>query len=644
MEAPNAKALFLQGKLQELLNTFWDAASTYSSEEDVSWIIGALVFSGRLEEGRVLATKWDCHTPHSGRGSGLERLSFLICARFFLAVGETRANHHSKAKSYFAANLLSLRTMLASGKKNDSLSFAEFFAWQGVGFYHQLCGRYLRSFAAAEKAFEASVFASEPWARTLASDLKAHNLARIGRVSEGLRLLEWTKQYATTNNFPGMARAVEVSLHNYQALSGIYEKNALQMLETFLDSFATDDCYSRSALQLEIARQALLQGKRDKAQKNLAEAESFIAAHGQPRNKCVLWQRKAWLYFLEGDFARCLSALDLAESVLNPKTDVAFLVEVCGLRMQAQLHSRAVTFPDTGAFALELRQLEALTLFSGGSVSSKILARQKRELLKFNNQTTDLVASGRFVVNDDDPIGALFDRISFFVDSSSFDAGERARQKHELIDEILRSGTLVAFRKLFNLAPGERSLIFNVSSSGGLLVVDGSRMHFAELGSSPQMRLLATELARGPLSKKDILEKIWGYRYAAERHDPLVYALIKRFRKCLGSAEDLLTHDSGKYFFRFPLCVQVNEYEWSSAVSQQKLPLPKPSKDFGMELNHRLICMLEWAHSQAFVTVSSIQLKWGLSKATTTRDLHALVAVGLLEKRGKGRATTYSAV
>ena len=650
---PCLKTLFFMGKLKDLLDKAWDVPQTRLSAHEVPWVIGALVFLGRADEAISLAAKWKWNHTSPAKFDTLPEIFHLVCTRFFVGWAHTRGSRYAQARAFFASNLNLLRvpclTSLGTAQRDsDEAAFIRFFAWQGIAFFYQLSGRYLKSFKACEKSFDAAISANHPWARLLAADLKSHMLIRLGRVSEGIKLLEWTLRHAQIHGFEGAKRAIRISALNYKAQFGLEPSTGLDSLLELLNSFSPEDCYSRSSLQMEIARQALLRGKGHLALKHLQEAESFIEAHGQPRNKCTLWQRRAWYHYLEGSFDLSLSCLDKAEKTLDPQMDLSFKVEILGLKWKCRLgQHRCKQIPAsqketqlTGHRWQDLQLIHKLSQKTGSAVHQNLLNRSfQRESERSVSDKARL--SDGLSLSHDDPLGSLLDYVEVYL--SKIKKQEHASQlKHFLIQEIIKTGYYFLFPKIFQIPPGQCCILFQVTQEGAMVVCNGPNVIFTSRGSSQSLRILATELAKKPLNKQEILQLVWGYRYDPMRHDNLVYAIIKRLKKNLGEADSLLQTKQGKYSFRAPVSILVNESEFLPMAPSGPATSSDPASDpQWKELNHRQVCILEWISLQSVVTVPQILKKWPISKATANRDLSHLESKGYIVAMGKARATSY---
>jgi hypothetical protein len=97
------------------------------------------------------------------------------------------------------------------------------------------------------------------------------------------------------------------------------------------------------------------------------------------------------------------------------------------------------------------------------------------------------------------------------------------------------AGGLHAFA--YDFAGIERggSLLVARAQAGSLTAFDTAGVHHEPGGLTPLLRDLLRRLARGPASKQDLVETVWGYRcYSPLRHDPMVYSAMSSLRRLLG--------------------------------------------------------------------------------------------------------------
>ena len=249
---------------------------------------------------------------------------------------------------------------------------------------------------------------------------------------------------------------------------------------------------------------------------------------------------------------------------------------------------------------------------------------------------------------EDDPLGALLDRVE-----REFREGGLRRESQRLVGDVLVQGYLGLLPRMLGLSPGAHTVVLDVVQ-GAVLAIDGADVRYEPSGSSAQVRAFLLALARAPHSKQQLVEWLWGYRYDPERHDPLVYALVRRVRRLLGANEDWVRAQGGRYLLKEGVVVRVHEPggslpESEPSSEEKRLVAARPgiapakravSPHAG--LNHRQILFLEWIATHRFASVADLMQAFAVSKATASRDLAALVEAGHLVRTGQARATRYA--
>gem|GEM_PF-2771239 len=620
-----AESLFLAGQFSKVTERFCDARSELPNACDVAWITGALVFQGRVEEAKLTFRQHEAALSQTD----------LVCATFFLGVGAVRGAQPEEARRLFAQNLARLRTF------KESNASAEFFAWQGVSFFREMSCRYALALSASRRAYDAAFLWSSPFARSLAADTRAHALIRVGRVSEGLKLLAWAQDFAGSHGLAGLAGAFGVSRLNYEAQHGRDPRGALARLVAYRDTLAVEDCYSRAALNVELARQYLLRGRGVDAKACLDEAEPFLEAHGQRRQKASLWLRRASYEFSSGAFDASHSCVERAVAILDPNIDGRLFLEGLGLRRRCLEETGEPVDSDLD------ERLRMLTRRTGSRIAANMLARHDGRI--------------RGEGTEDDPLGSLLDRVE-----KEFRVGGLRRESQRLVKDVLASSYLALLPRMLGFRPGSRAVVLDVEP-GAVLVMNGADVDYLETGSSAQVRSFLLALSRSPQSKQQLVEWMWGYRYDAGRHDPLVYALVRRVRRLLGANENWIRAREGRYVLADGVQVHVHDpggeattspsftgavptgeesaqgYK-SPVASGSNLARTRQAPVRASGLNHRQILFLEWITAHRFASVSDLMGAFAVSKATATRDLADLVEAGQLARSGLARATRYSVV
>lgn len=594
--------VFYRGGYKEVLDLTVDAPEPRYDDKDMQYVVGALVFVGRTDDARLIFDARNAEMTPEQRSA----------SRFFLGLGYTRVSRYDEARRFFGINLNAIRRGAPSARER-------FFAWQGLAFYRYFLCRYGTALALVKRAWAAAFMANYRYGQVLSADLRGHVLVRSGEVSSGLRSLDEAERFAEVLGNGGVKDAVKLSLATYRAWFGIdgSSAKAIANLKATLDSVPVSDSYSHSMLMLELGRQYILKGEIERAEQSFERAGRTIYAVGHRRAKAALHVRFAYLRYLAGDLEAAHALLDKADEALDLKVDLAQHLEVIGLR--AKLVRAAGHGPDVALEAEVLR----LTRKTGGGVGRNVLARERPEL------KLEKTAQG------DDLLGDVKDL-----------AARGTVANAEAISGILRSGYLSFLHDVTSIRPGQQALYFDLVP-GMLVVFDRGNVYVRADGVARTLRQLALALGRGGATKKELIERIWGYEYHTLRHDPLLYAVVARLRRALGEHGNWLVAHEGGYSFEEGVRVLVHERTEralpfkAQARSAPEAAETEPQEAVAGDLNHRQLMILALMETRTFVGAGDCIERFAVSRVTALRDLSNLVDKGYARRIGQGRGTRY---
>ncbi|MES2767929.1 MAG: hypothetical protein V4596_02185 [Bdellovibrionota bacterium] len=234
------ESLFYKGTYSEVLRLSVDAAQWSSTLDDIPFVVGALSFTGRLEEAELLIKKLQKQ----------KKLKPLIIARFFLGIGLTRLSEYSKAQKVFEENFN------AKNKKSD---LELFFIYQGMSFFEFFSGQLDAAEKSSKLSFEHADNAKYLYGKVLSSDIRAHILINLGEISRGLKLLTSVRQLSEQLGNSSLPKAIYISETIYKARFGL-EPNLKELLHA-IQNVNPGDNYSHANLLLEYSRQLLFAEK-----------------------------------------------------------------------------------------------------------------------------------------------------------------------------------------------------------------------------------------------------------------------------------------------------------------------------------------------------------------------------------------------
>jgi tetratricopeptide (TPR) repeat protein len=585
-----------RGAYAEIVARTVDAKDARIEPRDLAWVIGALMFVGRLDDATLLYAGSERRLTHEAH----------VASRFFLSVGNTRVSRYGEARRLVAENLLALRSRAMTPR-------ARFFAWQGAAFFRYFGCRFGLAARNARRAWDAAFLGSYHYGQMLAAELMGYALVRSGEVSLGLRRLEDSVQIGGRLGNAQIREVFAISSAALRAQHGIDGDAGLLALETLAATLDPQNDYSLASLHIELARQYAIRGRLGAAEGFLDRAARFIFASRHRRQKATLHHRYAYLRFLAGHFSESLALLEKAQAEVDPAVDLSIELEILGLRL-AVLEARDGAAPDD-----LVRRVEQLTLRSGTGIGRRILARRRGEH-----------PSG---AHGDDPVGDVKD---LAAKGAAADADDVLR--------IVRSGLLTFLRETTTLRPGENAVYFDLVP-GTLLVVDNGSVDYDDTGVSHTLKILAKLLSRGRASKKDLVEQIWGYDYHPLRHDQLLYSVTARLRRLLGARAEWLVAEDGGYAFVPGLRITVHEHVERAGGAAAPAPVRSTPREpvavLDDALNRRQLLIMAALVRESFIDVATCVKRFEVSRVTALRDLQELCGRGLVRRVGRARATAY---
>ena len=377
-----------------------------------------------------------------------------------------------------------------------------------------------------------------------------------------------------------------------------------------------------------MARQLTLIGDLDGAEKELKHAARVVLISGNRRQKITVKHRLAYTYFLKGKVEESLRLLIEAEQELDPNFDLHHRLMIEGLRLKILKNKNAPNLKDVE------KRVFALTAKTGVGIGRNILWRETGE--------------GEPTMPGDDALGDMkhLTRRGFpapFAD----------------IEKIVSANLLGFLPEIMPFELGTRVICLDLIP-GELFIFDRGNVFRSSTRVSGLLKSLIVALARSGKQKPELVETLWGFNYHSLRHDPMLYALINRLRRVMGSRNTWLEADGGIYAFAedvkiffyehtdLPLNLRQGykqvagsregsvEIEDGSAGEQQFSDTPLQSN-----LNHRQMAILSTLDQQKYINAVECAELYDVSKVTATRDLTELWRVGLIGRIGKGRATRY---
>lgn len=570
---------FYRGKHVLVLERFFEKGWK-EKNEDLPAVIGSLSFLGKLQEAETLFSEKETKLSDEE----------LVASRFYLGVGYSRQSAYAKGREYFVQNLKEFRK-----NKNPLI---QFYVFQGIGFFRYLQCRYSSASRWAMRSLVASNRSRFTYGRYLASDLLGYNHVLSGKISEGLKNLEDSKNLAAKLGTGSWQEAAEVAILCYEAQFGMKPKTILKEIDALLKKLSQDLSYLRSSLLLEKARQLTLRGKLIESDEVLNQAFKIVYASKHKRHGVLLNLRLAENKFLRKDYYGAFNLIRNLKVELDAEVDQQLLISLLGMekKLCAQLD---LPFSE--------RELNSLTLKSGTGIAKRIQRRN----------------GGITSTSREDFIGDWVEEVK--------------NSENANVDEVIESGYLGILFPLVPRYETANTLVEGLSDSWYLKLEKGN-LSVLKKTHSPQLTQLLQILSQGEISKASLVKQLWGYEYHPLRHDPILYRAIGRLREYLGEKNHWIQATEKGYSLSADFSVTFVNSKQQTKVSKERIEQYLEQKE---PLNHRQIKILQYLKKKDFVSIKEVQRLFHVSPITASRDLSQLYSLGKVARVGRARATHY---
>jgi hypothetical protein len=573
--------LFYKGTYSEVLTQSVDSPNWSQAQEDIPFVVGALSFTGRIEEAEIFIQKIIVQRA-------------LVIARFFLGVGYTRLSRYPLAQKVFAENFRATRR-----KKTSDMEL--FFSYQGLSFFRFFSGRLKLAERSSKLAFQYANKADYLYGKVLSTDVRAHILIQLGEVSRGIKLLSNLKSLCEHLDNSSLPKAILISEVTYKSRFGL---GSIESLQGAIKNLDPGDNYSFANLLLEHSRQLAIRGNIDAAYKSLDEASRIIYSNQNRRQEVVLNLRYAQLMYLSGDFSRGLNAVRAAKRALDTNMDSILEVEALGMEYKFFLNLGM----KKGCEEL-LPKLEYLSKRFGNNIQIRIYSRNQ------SGETHGLRKG-------EDLIGDLMDQI--------------CQDPESAISLISKSEYYGLFYEVLLVEKGSSVLYLDLQPGTLTLFDRGNVIH--KMGLTPLLKKIILCLAKGVTEKGSLVSQVWGYKYDPLRHDSIVYNSMVQLRKLLGNRAHWLVTSEGGYGLQAGIIIKSH----SKVVDTSHKPVLSPDiMADSASLNLRQIKILQFLKKNECIDVQKCKKLFNVSDITASRDLSALTKMNTIARIGKGRATQY---
>ncbi len=628
---PSIESLFYRGQFRDIIASKVDGAVSSVSDHDLVFVVGALAFVGRVE---------DAITLYKAKSTQIETSDFAIA--FYIGIGLVRLSRYDEGSKWLRDNFARYRLLIGTPTTQDvaKLSIlrqqAGFYAHQGLAFLRFFESRYLKALLHTDRAWKCALVANFGFGQALAADLRGHALVLTGEISRGVESLNRASTMALKLGNEALAFNIKSSLAYYRSRHGLDglgeisdinqpQAHTMANLKSLIKNFDPQDNFSLAAAQVELSRQFVIRGDWDASEKLLQQAAPVVLAAQHARHTARLHHRLAYNRFLSGDFGSAIDHLNRAQTLIDRRFDLVERLNIQGLRLKILEESVQSRSSDGLNAAQELMELQAevkeLTARTGLGVGRNILWRC--------GHTVEPTVDG------DDPLGDLKNL-----------ASERGGAGYSGLLRIIASGLYGFLNEHLRFGLGARVICLDLIPGESFVFDRGnvlrSRERFSQI-----MKSILIAISKSAVSKSELVESFWGFAYHPARHDAMLYAVINRIRRALGSRGTWLTVDGQSYRIETGVRVQVYEHQVVEYELGSRMPLAT-AKDSGSSrednsaLNYRQLAILNELQNGGHLTAAWCVAKFRVSRITAGRDLGQLLAQGLIVRHGKARVTTYA--
>lgn len=579
----NLAELFSKGQYKVLVETY-NRDPQKISIDALHFVIGALSFLGHNVEAEELY-----------RTRALPPAS-SAAALFYLGVGITRKSKYKTARKFFKLN-----QELHARSEDPAISF---YSYQGIAFYLFYTGQFYRCEKYATKAFRLAVQAGLPQIKILAQDLLAHTLVKTGKISAGLQMFREAHKLSVSQENTAFTTAIEVSILLVEAEYGYRTSEIIADLEKCLKEIDPQDNYSQSNVALELARQKLLRGQWRDSQSLLNTQASVIFAGGNRRQEIILNLRWAKVAFLQGQNVLAWQYLRSAQLRVHDEADQHFMIQILSMEIEIleEHHS-----PDLAAKKAQLLSLQET--FASGI--------HRNQLSRLN-----LIPDSQ--APQEDLIHEALQRMKLFPQESL-----------QIVENL---GYYSWLYKCLPLKRGQDYLVSGIKKDSIALVTQEGITLGKVSGVAAKILQL---LQKGPVSKAELVEYVWGYQYHPLRHDNLIYTAMSSLRKSFSVHHDWIqTLDDGYRLREGLMFYGVGKPPKSPAITGSEGRSHKAPTD--TDLNFRQIQALEYLQENRFLNTRIYKDLFQTTEITASRDLASLNKKGLVIRLGHGRAIQYT--
>lgn len=596
------KDLFYKGEYSKVLQETY-ITSAKSNLDYFSYVIGSLSFLGRLQEAESYYKNQESQLNHLQKSYSY----------FFLAIGFTRRSNYRKAKKFLKLNQEQYE------KSNNKEAEIQFLVSQGIAFYLYFIGKFEKSASWGNKAMAAAFTQKDRWMMGLSYDLFANILIQNGKIYEGLRYFGEALSLASQIENENLYAAIETSELIFRCEYGIKIAESFTLLERKYKAAKEVDAFSKANLGLEYVRQLTLRGKWNQAVEILEGISPMIYRNQNRRQEARFNLRWAELHFFKNQPALSLHYLRSGKRCLE-FVDQTYEIQFLGLEIKIY---EKLKYQHSESYLQEIKG-RLLDLSERYQVvkNNHILQRQKWIQPKMKTDSDDEIHNILIQMEE------------------GFSVAQNI---------ILETGFFSWLYRSLKINYGENYILLNFENRSITCVSANGINHIPDSLSNLNYKILIT-LAKGFVTKENLVNEVWDYNYDPLRHDSMIYSALSNLRKILDlDAHFIETSELGyklsAKLINFAMIEKgrssIDEEKWQSAEAVI-LKDNDISVLFEKGLNSRQIQIMDFLTKHQFISVKIAMQIFGTSEITANRDLRSLFEKGFVIRVGRGRATQYS--
>ncbi len=283
-----------RGDYKEILQSTWDRPKYKLKAEDMMAIIGALSFSGRVQEATEL------YEAHSDKVTK----KYLVPIRFFIGINLYRLSRNPLGKKFLIDNLR------AKNKDHQDL----FYTYQGLAFMRFFSKQLGSCKILAEKALHEALRAEFYYGRFLSLDMLGHVLIAKGEIHSGLEKLDQAIALTKSMGAKSWQSSFQVSATIYRSQYGINGSSGKSEILKLLKSNSYQDSYSQAYLLLELGRLYTRDAEFAKAEKSLDSAVQNVYRSRHQKQQVLLNLRIAELSYQKGEYNKALNLISVLKN------------------------------------------------------------------------------------------------------------------------------------------------------------------------------------------------------------------------------------------------------------------------------------------------------------------------------------------